>query len=248
MAKLARLAEANPDVQKKIREKLRGASGAVGIVPSEPTPEANKDPPLGTATGEAPENLRASQPMPASPVRNEILTRMQTLTVAHAELQARWAKQKEALEAADRSAAALREEASRRERELGAERQRSASLRVECDNLRRLGVCREVFRSASKNGAELSLHWAEAWDWPGGNASVLGVRQLRRSMDGRSAELSVGPPPAGWRNWLQLGIRRGQPAEPSLLRLRIPGASEAAAVAEDCCDTYMGLLWPAPAA
>jgi len=260
VSKLARLAEGSPDLQKKIRERLQAsaaakelpvvAAAAEGATPPLVLePEATTQLSTATSTADHSQADEAQDGRP-SPIRNEILSRLEKLAAAHADLQARWEVQGKALQAAESTSAALLAEVKQRERELGTERERIASLRAECDGLRRLGICREAFRPAAPKEAELSLHWAEAWDWPGGTASIVGMRQLRRSMEGRSAELTVGPPPAGWRSWLQLGLRRGQPTEPSLLRLKVPGAGSAggnAPGAEDGCDTYMGLLWPAPA-
>merc|ERR1712039_176179 len=91
-------------------------------------------------------------------------------------------------------------------------------------------------RVPSIHGPGIKLNWAAAWEWPGGTASARGMDQLRRSIDGRDAELNVGPPPADWRVWMQLGLRRRQPAEPALLRLAVDGAQD---------EAYTGLIWPA---
>merc|ERR1712113_1007292 len=110
----------------------------------------------------------------------------------------------------------------------------TAELRAEAQH-RKEASAREN-RGPSIHGPGITLNWADAWEWPGGTASARGMDQLRKSIDGRDAELNVGPPPADWRVWMQLGLRRRQPSEPALLRLAVDGTEG---------EAYTGLIWQA---
>jgi hypothetical protein len=88
---------------------------------------------------------------------------------------------------------------------------------------------------ASVCGPALRLHWADvqSTSWPGASGPDIGTKHLRRSLQGRDASLHVCPPPADWRTCVQMGLRRGMPANPAYLRLET----------ED--STFLGLLWAA---
>merc|ERR1712060_661115 len=85
-------------------------------------------------------------------------------------------------------------------------------------------------------GPKLSYRWDTDWIGPGCAASSRGVQHLRKSIEGRDAQLNIGPPPLDWRTIVKLGLQRGQPAEPAHLHLMVPG---------DEREVYMGLMWPA---
>mmetsp|Transcript_119652 Transcript_119652/g.211442 ORF Transcript_119652/g.211442 Transcript_119652/m.211442 type:complete len:667 (-) Transcript_119652:142-2142(-) len=191
----------------------------------------------------APENQSEG---PAGSARNEIISRLHGLASANQDLKAEWQARGEELSAATRDAAAMRELAAERARELSHLRARRDALEIQVAEVsaelrasRQFAAAREIFEPASK-GPELSFNWVDGgWDWPGGAASSKGAEKLRRSVGNRSAQLSVGPPPVDWRTWLQLGLRRGQPTDPAILKLAVPDAED---------GSYIGLMWAVPAA
>lgn len=182
----------------------------------------------------------------AGSARTEIISRLHGLATANEDLRAERQARGEELSAATRDAAAMRELAAERAREVSHLRACRDALELQVSEVsaelratRQFAAAREVFEPASK-GPELSFNWVEgAWDWPGGAASSKGAERLRRSVGNRSAQLSVGPPPVDWRTWLQLGLRRGQPSDPAILKLAVPEAED---------GSYIGLMWAVPAA
>merc|ERR1712032_422429 len=148
------------------------------------------------------------------------------------------------LAAATQQAAKHQSEVTKMRNEIASARQRAAQAEKELEALRRLVAAREApFLRTDGCGPKLSLHWSSGNEerWPHGPASSYGAEELRKVLQGRSAELTVSPPPADWHTWLQLGLRRGEPAHPAMLRLLAVGAERG--------GSYVGLLWaPAPTA
>jgi len=148
------------------------------------------------------------------------------------------------LAAATQQAGKHQSEVTKMHKELASARQCAAQAERELEALRRLVAAREApFLRTEGCGPKLSLHWSNGNEerWPHGPTSSHSVEDLQKALQGRSAELTVSPPPADWRTWLQLGLRRGELAHPAMLRLIAVGTERG--------GSYVGLLWAtAPAA
>lgn len=251
IARLTQMASGNPEVRQSMRERLRASSGApngsdaheqLGLEHETQSPKVSR------AEGDdstPPADLSRNRTGAAGvAARNEIMTRLSQLSSLNEALREELVARSDELGAASRDAVALRKSAAEHAAEVrdmkaqnealqGQVAQISAELRAS----RHLASARELFQETSDRPA-LSLHWADAWTWPGGTAPSKGPEKLRKCIDGHNANLSVGPPPADWRTWLQLGLRHGQPEDPAVLRLVVPGADE---------GNYVGLIWSAAA-
>ena len=76
------------------------------------------------------------------------------------------------------------------------------------------GFGTSVAGKANRQFSKFSLTWSTRGLHISGQHEV---EHLRNSIEGHSAELSIGPPPADWRVWLQLGLRQGGPPARGLL-------------------------------
>eukprot|EP00747_Dinoflagellata_sp_TGD_P082927 gnl/TRDRNA2_/TRDRNA2_161886_c0_seq1.p1 gnl/TRDRNA2_/TRDRNA2_161886_c0~~gnl/TRDRNA2_/TRDRNA2_161886_c0_seq1.p1 ORF type:complete len:541 (-),score=97.27 gnl/TRDRNA2_/TRDRNA2_161886_c0_seq1:82-1638(-) len=240
VAKLTQMAAASPDLRDKLQASLkeRLRAPAPGTSPAAESPQTSPAPGASPVVKQESTSAMAEAPGVASAARTEIIARLADLTEANRDL-------RQEAEKAASGAAALRQRAAESEKELTllkADHAALAAHAAETDRelraSRRLAAARAVFTRDSE-GPRLSVHWtADAGEeWPGGNAPAIGAEKLRTCLEGRSARLSLGAPPAEWRTWLQLGLRRGQPSDPAMMRLAVPDVDDGA---------YIGLLWAAP--
>lgn len=227
ISRLTHLASQSADVREHLREKLQAVTGkkdqALTTEQAAPADPSNQ---TAASNGVAEESAAAT-------VQHEIVARLKQLASENNDLKAKVA-------AATQLESVAAEQALELDRLKDESHKLASRLEEATAEIRKRRQCelaREVFHADKIS--ELAVHWADGWRWPGGESSTRGVEQLRRSISGHSAELSIGPPPADWRSWLTLGLRRGVPTEPALLKLAVPDLEGV---------SYLGLLWSAASA
>jgi len=161
-------------------------------------------------------------------VRDEIVSKLAQAAKENAELKA-------SLEGA---AETHRQELMTMTSQRDAADRHAESLSAEVKRLKTLAWARDCSDSGTMH-PQLSIKWSDGMleRWPGGPGPLQGVEALRESLLGQNAELTLGPPPNDWRAWLQLGLRRGEPAHPAFLQLAVSNAVNG--------GRYVGLMWPA---
>lgn len=266
IGRLTQIAKSSPELRESVRQRLHASRGTSAEAPEKQTsptvpPSATdaaspgQKPLDSDSTASLREGIAASHEdtlsqsssaaVGSTAARTEILTRLSHLTALNEDLRAELSSCSSELAATSHEAAMLREAAASQALEAGrlkvqsdAFELRAAEAVAELQANRQLSAAAEVFGPHTKD-TTLSLHWADAWNWPGGTARSNGHERLRRTISGRSAKLSIGPPPVDWQTWMHLGLRHGRPTDPAVLRLVVPSAED---------GTYIGLLWPAAAA
>lgn len=230
LTRLRRLAEQNSS----LREQLAAAEAErQGELRRQPSGDGG-----GVRSKEAAPQHRVEQPpRPSSAARNEIMSRLAGATSANAELQkVSMDLRKEMAEARVRHEVEISQ--MRSERDVAA--RRLSEMAEELRHMRQIISERQLFLSA-EGAPSISIVWSDGARerWPGGSASARGANQLRRLMAAKEPELTVGPPPADWRTWLQAALRRGEPVDPAMLRLSDRNSDD---------GPFIGLMWSAPAA
>lgn len=173
-------------------------------------------------------------------VHAQVVERLSQLATEYERLRSRSQAREEELVAENRRqiAAALEASAARvlAESELAISRARCAAAERNEAALRAQLKTNHVNCKEASGGPCLSVRWAEeVSDWPEGISAS--VAQLRWNLEGRSAQLTLGPPPAQWMARLQMGLQQGKLNDPVFLRLVVPDAGS---------GIYLGMLWPAP--
>eukprot|EP00929_Paragymnodinium_shiwhaense_P065294 TRINITY_DN32746_c0_g1_i1.p1 TRINITY_DN32746_c0_g1~~TRINITY_DN32746_c0_g1_i1.p1 ORF type:complete len:565 (+),score=133.58 TRINITY_DN32746_c0_g1_i1:103-1797(+) len=241
-AKLAQLATLDPVAKEKLATKLRDAidqrmaspprpnsagtatAACLGVqAATEASPSADVGPPTVAATGGSGETVGdagaadatggsccgnsspAAARLGPSGAAKAVAEKLQKLSVENQELRA----EKDACE-----------------------RQRD-DTKAELKRAQKLAAAKAL--GPKGTGPKLTLCWAA--DGRYRSAMARGVEELQGSLaaGSKDAELTLGAPPADWRAWMQIGLRRGQPSDPVWLQLLVTGA--------DSEDSYIGLLW-----